>query len=193
VASYAAKYIQGYGQSCSVTSRTPNVTTYISLKRSSKSTSDPGARDALWEGLALLSSSLISGEIVTIDGTRYLVQSTNKDLLSGELAVFLAKSNVTLTHKRISETADANFNITNTWTTKNSNVYGYGSTVNREMSQQDPGVLPETVYHFQVPSSINALIKDRMVFDGNNYEVVSIDDIGLSGVVRLQLGVDNRP
>jgi hypothetical protein len=35
-------------------------------------------------------------------------------------------------------------------------------------------------------------LMDRIVFNGINYQVESVDDISMTGVVRLQLGVDSR-
>jgi len=43
-----------------------------------------------------------------------------------------------------------------------------------------------------VPKSIGVIELDRMVFNDMNYQVDSIDDVALEGVVRIQLSVDTR-
>ena len=45
---------------------------------------------------------------------------------------------------------------------------------------------------FKSPKSLDVLELDRMVFNDTNYQVDSIDDVALEGVVRIQLSVDTR-
>lgn len=61
------------------------------------------------------------------------------------------------------------------------------------MRQEDPGLLDGTKYTFQVPKSLGVKDLDRISYNGKPYEVVSIDDVGLEGVYRIQLAVDTRP
>jgi hypothetical protein len=44
-----------------------------------------------------------------------------------------------------------------------------------------------------VPKSISAQLLDRIVYNGNNYQVVSIDDVALEGLCRIQVQADVRP
>lgn len=190
--SYAAKHLQSRGQQCTIL-RTPAVQSCVSLKRSSKSTFSPGNREAFWEGLILASSALASGEVFQIGSDKYLTQSANTDPASGELALFAAKTNATLTHQRYTETVDDYGNITQAWTMLNADVPAFGQIVTAELRQADPGLLDSARYLFQAAKSLGIQKMDRMIYNGANYQVDSVDDVALAGVVRLQLGVDARP
>jgi len=190
--SYAEKFLKARGQDCTI-KRTPVVTSKVSIKRSTKSSRDLGSREAYWEGLILADALLQSGEVLAIGADNYLVQSVNPDPASGEHALFAAKSNASLTHKRETETLDENNNPIKIWPVINANVDAYGEIVTYQLRQFDPGLLEQTRYIFQVPKSIGALELDRIVYSGDNYQVVSIDDVALKGIDRIQLAVDLRP
>jgi hypothetical protein len=193
--SYAGKFLQSKGQDCSI-NRTPAATSKVSIKRSTRSSRDLGSREAYWEGLILADALLQSGEVLTIGADKYLVQSVNTDYASTEHAFFSAKCNAVLQHKRETDGLDENNNPVKVWNDVNSdkpNVDAYGEIVTYQLRQFDPGLLEQTRYIFQVPKSIGALELDRIVYNGSNYQVVSIDDVALKGVYRLQLAVDLRP
>jgi hypothetical protein len=198
---YAAKYLQAHGQPCTVvrnvTLTLPGTTTnvpqsYISLKRASRGVTNPGSREAYWEGLILAASEIASGEVLQIGNDKYLALSTGIDTATGELSVLVAKTNASLTHMRYTETVDQYGNIVQTWTTLNADVPAFGQVVTAALRQADPGLLDSTRYVLQVAKSLGMLVMDRIVFNGDNYQVESIDDIGLSGVARIQLGMDVR-
>jgi hypothetical protein len=198
--SYASRFLTAHGQAC-VINRNYTLTmmpwslypvSFVSMKRSSKSTSNPGIRDAMWEGLILAASNLASGEILTVGSDKYLIQSVTSDAASGELAWFGVKTNVVLTHKRYTEGLDENNNIVQTWATITADVAAFGQIVTAELRQYDPGLLDSCRYIFQVPSSIGLLELDRLVMNGKNYQVEAIDDVGLAGVWRIQCSVDTR-
>jgi hypothetical protein len=191
--SYAAKYLQSRGQQCTILRTPTTAQSYVSLKRSSKSTSSPGSREAFWEGLILASSVLVSGEVFQIGSDKYLTQSANSDPASGELALFAAKTNATLTHQRYVETVDGSGNIVQEWQTINADVPAFGQIVTAELRQADPGLLDSARYLFQAAKSLGVQKMDRMVYNGANCQVDSVDDVALAGVVRLQLGADTRP
>ena len=190
--SYASKYLSAHGQDCTI-DRTPTFATKASIKRSTKSANNLGNREALWEGLILKSASALSGEILTINSDNYLLQSISFDHASSEDAFFAAKTNAVLIHKRYGETTDSNGNLVQAWNTLISNVYGYGEIVTYTLRQYDPGLLPQTRYIFQVPKSLGVKELDRIVYNSGKYQVESIDDIALRGVVRIQLSKDTRP
>jgi hypothetical protein len=190
--SYAGKFLNANGQDCTI-NRTPAATSKVSIKRSTRSSRDLGSREAYWEGLILADALLQSGEVLTIDADNYLVQSVNYDPASVEHAFFAAKSNALLQHKRETETLDEYNNPIKIWSTINADVVAYGEIVTYSLRQFDPGLLEQTRYIFQVPKSIGTLELDRIVYNDNNYQVVSIDDVALKGVYRLQLAVDLRP
>jgi len=77
------------------------------------------------------------------------------------------------------------------WETINSSINSFGEIVTYSTRQADPGILEGTRYIFQVSKSIGVVMRDRIIYNGKNYDVISIDDV-LEGIVRLQLGVDTR-
>lgn len=196
--SYTGKFIASRGQDC-IIHRSPTVETRVSKKRSTKASRDLGIREGYWEGLALSKVNLLSGEIITIhEGikqVKYLVQSTNYDPQSMETAFFAAKCNITFRHLRYVDDVDENFNPIQGWDdVDENNIYidSYGEVITSRMRQSDPGLLEGTIYVIQVPKSLNALKMDRVRFNDENYQIVSIDDIGMSGISRLQLAKDFR-
>jgi hypothetical protein len=189
--SYAAKFLISRGLDCTILRDTP-ITSKVSIKRSSNSATNPGNREALWEGLILADSNLQSGEVITIDSENYLIQSVNRDP-SRELAFFAAKSNAELEHKRYGKHVDEEHNVIQEWRTIHNNIYAYGEIVTAALRQYDPGLLPQTRYIFQVPKSLGIIERDRIIYSNSKYDVQSIDDIALKGVVRIQLSIDSRP
>lgn len=189
--SYAAKYLQAHGQQCTIL-RTPAVQSYVSLKRASRSTTSPGAREAYWEGLILADSNLASGEVFQIGSDKYLTLSAGTDPATGELSVLTAKTNAALTHLRKEEAVDEFGNITETWTTLNADVPAFGVAVTATLRQQDPGLLESTKFTFQLAKSLGIQVMDRIVYSGANYQVDAVDDVTLPGIVRVQLSTDTR-
>jgi hypothetical protein len=163
------------------------------MKRSTRAVRDLGARDAYFEGLILASSGLQSGEAFTVGGETFLVHTVHADHASDELSWYGAKANVFVTHKRHTETVDAYGNIIQTWTTLAVDVPAFGEVVTYAMRQADPGLLEGTRYLLQLAKSMNVQLLDRFVYQGGNYQVNSINDIGLPGIALIQLGVDTRP
>ncbi len=197
--SYAGKFLKARGQTCTI-NRTPAATSKVSIKRSTRASRDLGVREGYWEGLILADALLQSGEVISINTDRgtekYLTQSVNTDYASTEHAFFAAKANAVLQHKRETETLDENNNPVKTWADVNPvapNINAYGEIVTYSLRQFDPGLLEQTRYIFQVPKSINVKELDRIVYNGDPYQAVSIDDIGMSGVDRVQAAVDSRP
>lgn len=189
--SYAEKFLKSKGQDCIINRPIP-LHSKVSIKRSTKASRDLGIREGYWEGLILADSNLKSGETITIRDNKYLIQSTNYDHASMECAFFSAKCNATIQHKRYVENVDENFNPIQEWKTINPDVACYGEIITSRMREVETGLEDNAVYIFQVPKSLGVALLDRFVYD-KNYQVVSIDDIGLEGVARIQLGMDNRP
>lgn len=190
--SYAEKFLKSKGQDC-IIERGVLVNTKVSIKRSTKASRDLGIREGYWEGLILADSNLKSGETITIRDTKYLIQSTNYDSASMECAFFSAKCNSVIQHKRYVEDVDENYNPIQEWKTISPDAACYGEIVTSRLRQEDVGLLEGTIYIMQVPKILGVLVLDRFVYDGKNYEVASIDSIGLEGVSRVQLSADNRP
>lgn len=193
--SYAGKFLKSKGQDCIVDRPIPE-NTKVSIKRSTKASRDLGIREGYWEGLILVDVNLQSGEIISIGNSKYLVQSTNYDPASMECAFFSAKCNATIQHKRYVEDVDDNYNTIQEWQdvdTNKINISCYGEIITSRMRDVETGLEDNAVYIFQVPKTLEVILLDRFLYSGTNYEVVSIDDIGMAGVARIQLGIDNRP
>lgn len=190
--SYAGNFIKARGQECTII-RDPSVTSYVSLKRSSKSISDLTEREAYFEGLILSDSNIESGELFQIGDNKYLVQTVYSDPASSELVLFAVKTNVVIDHKTLTKSADENYDITEKWSTVNSNVDAFGLVINDDLRQEEPGLVQGSTYIFQVPKSLGIAVMDRIVLNGSNYKVISVDNIGLDGVSRIQSSVDTRP
>jgi len=190
MATRAGRFLIAHGQECTVGS--PAVSSNVSMKRSSRNSTNPGTRDAMWEGLILGTSGLVSGDIMTVGVDRYLVQSVTSDAASGELAWFGAKSNTELHHYRYIETLDSSNNIVQSWSPLAVSVAAFGQIVTAELRQFDPGLLDSSKYVFWVPSSLGLQELDRLVMGGSNYQVDAVDDVMLPGVLRLQCGSDVR-
>lgn len=193
--SYAEKFLKSKGQDC-IIERTIPVNTKVSIKRSTKASRDLGIREGYWEGLILYDAGLKSGDILSIRDIKYLVQTVDYDPASLECAFFAAKCNATLKHQRYVEDIDENNNIIQEWQNVNPNrvnIPSYGEIITYRLRQVDPGLLDSTKYTFQVPKSLGVILLDRFVFNGDNYQVDSIDDVGMAGVARVQVSQDTRP
>lgn len=189
---YAGNYLKAKGQDCTILRDIP-VNSKLSIKRSTKSSRDLGSREAYWEGLILADTGLLSGEIIQIRGDKYLVQSTNPDPASDETALFIAKCNAVIQHKRYVEDVDDNGNLIQEWQRLHEDVPCYGEIITYRLRQEDPGLLDSTKYTFQVPKTLGTVLLDRFVYGEDKYQVSSIDDIGLPGISRIQCEDDTRP
>lgn len=193
--SYAEKFLKSRGQDC-IIERTIPVNSKVSIKRSTKASRDLGIREGYWEGLILYDAGLKSGDILSIRDIKYLVQTVDYDPASMECALFAAKCNAILKHKRYVEDLDENNNIIQEWQDVNPdfiNIPSYGEIITYRLRQEDPGLLDSTKYTFQVPKSLGVVLLDRFVFNDDPYQVDSIDDVGMAGVARIQVSQDTRP
>lgn len=194
--SYEGRFLQAKGQVCTI-ERDPPVETRASVKRSTRASMQLAIRAGYWEGLIPVETKLKSGEMITISDklevNRYLVQDTGFDPQSRQIAFFAAKCNVVMDHKRYEEGVDEEFNPIQEWKDLNTDIYCYGEVVNQKIRQEIPGLLEGTIYIFQVPKKLEIAKLDRITYNDTNYQVVSIDDIGLKGVSQIQLAEDLRP
>ena len=194
--SYASKFLNAKGQSCTINRTTP-ANSKVSIRRSTKASRDLGIREGYWEGLILADAMLQSGEVLSITDdrgtTKYLVQSVNTDFSSTEHASLPPSVTLCLRIAVHTQTVDEDGNLVEGWQVLNAAVDAYGEIVTYRLRQEDPGLLDSTKYVFQVPKSISAQLLDRIVYNGNNYQVVSIDDVALEGLCRIQVQADVRP
>lgn len=185
--SYVGKFLMAAGRPCTILRATP-VNSYASLRRASRSTV---RGEAYWEGLILADTNLTSGDILQIGSDKFLIHYTYAS--SGELAWFGAKANAAVSVYRYAEFADENGNLIQNWQLAAENVPAYGEVVTAALRAQDPGLLPNTRLLLQVPKSVGVQVMDRIVLDGKNYQLDSLDDVMLQGIARLQLSEDLRP
>lgn len=197
--SYAEKFIMSKGQDCTI-HRNPIVETKVSKKRSTKASRDLGIREGYWEGLVPAEIDLLSGEIITIKdnkrSAKYLIQSTNYDPQSMQTAFFSAKCNIIMRHMRFIDDVDDDYNPIQEWKDvdpDNVNIDCYGEAINQRLRQENPGLLENTIYILQIPKILGVEKLDRIRFHNTNYQAVSIDDVGMSGILQVQLGQDYRP
>lgn len=172
--------------------RSPAVTSKVSLKRATKAIRIYGAREAHWEGLILSDSELVSGEVFEANNMTFLTQSVNNDPATNELAWFAVTVNAVLEHWRYEESYDENFNLVEEWVNKG-DIHAYGEIITAEMRQRDPGLLEGARYIFQCPKSAGIQLLDRIVYEGENYKVESVDPIAMPGISRIQASMDTRP
>lgn len=189
---YTIKYLKSKGQDCSILRSPKNDSTKISLKRATTAIRIYGAREAHWEGLVLPDSGLVSGEVFEANNMTFITQSVNKDPASGAFTWFAVTVNAVLEHWRFEEKVDDYGNITEECTDKG-DIYAYGEIVTAELRQREVGLLEGTLYLFQIPQSAGVQILDRIVYEGKNYQVNSLDSVAMPGISRLQCGADQRP
>jgi len=95
-------------------------------------------------------------------------------------------------HLTYTEKLNEDNKVVKVWEIAHAHVYAFGSIVTYELRQYDPGLLSSTRYLFHVSKSLGVKELDRLVYNGKDYQVDVIDDIGLPGVDRVQLSVDVR-
>lgn len=189
--SYAGSFLKAYGQTCTIL-RNPPVNAYVSLKRATRSVrGNLGLRDAFFEGLILKDASLVAGEIFEVGSDAYLTLSVRD--ADGEAEVLVAKTNATITHRRYTESVDADYNVSLSWSDQNTDVKTCAQLVTAGLRQEDPGILATCRYLLLAAANLGFQVMDRVVMDGVNYRVEAIDDLGLVGIARVQLGEDTRP
>jgi hypothetical protein len=154
-----------------------------------RTSGDEAKRDGEWMGTALPDSALVSGDVFVVGSDSYLVQSVTT--YSGYLEWYAVKCNATVQLWRFAKTANGRGDITQTWT-QLASTPAWGQIVTAKLAQADPGLLDLAKYVFELPKSLGAKVLDRIVYNGRNYRVESVDDVAMSGVVRLQLGEDTR-
>jgi hypothetical protein len=189
--SYTTKYLKSRGQDCTIL-RSPAVTSKVSRKRATKAIRIYGAREAHWEGLILSDSELVSGEVFEANNMTFLVQSVNNDPATNELAWFAVTVNAILGHWRYEEYYDDDLNLIEEWVDKG-DIHAYGEIITAEMRQRDPGLLEGARYIFQCPKSAGIQLLGRIVYEGENYKVESVDPIAMPGISRIQASMDTRP
>lgn len=192
---YYKRYLESYGEDCVIKRDSGDIHTKISKKRATTAIRDYGAREAYWEGLAPMDSGMKSGDIIIIRGEDYLSQSVMFEPSTKHIFFHCVKCNSTLIHQRKVEKVDSDFNISTEWENMNGSLKGFGEIVTSELRQRDPGLIETARYIFQFPKYTGdkeVRMLDRVIYEGRNYKVEVINEIGMVGVVRIQVSQDNR-
>jgi hypothetical protein len=159
------------------------------MQERTRRSGDPSTRDGDWRGTILADSVLVSGDLFDVGGDTYLTQSVTP--YGDYLEWNAVKCTTTVVLWRFVESVNDAGDITHTWTPLASTP-SWGQIVTAHLRLADPGLLDAARYVFQVPKSLGVAVLDRIVYGDKNYRVESIDDVAMAGVVRLQLGEDNR-
>jgi len=192
--SYAENYLKAYGTPCTILRAVP-IQSFVSMRNATRAIIDLAARESYFEGLILTDAGLVSGDIIRVGNNDYIIQSVIDDFTFGEKFFYAVKSNMTLTLKKPVKNVDANKNVIVSWQPVNSNITAYVEVVNYRLRQSNAGLLEQTLYIAQLPKLYSIELLYRIVFNSNNkkYQVESIDDVGLQGIVQIQLSADRRP
>ena len=186
---YISAFLKTWGQSCTI-NRVPAVQTYVSMERAG------GGRNPLaaaWRGVVLADDALSAGESITVGGADYLVTSVHPDSASGESEFTAIEANSRVDVKRYTETVDEWGNIVRVWSDIALAVRAHGEAVTAALRQYDPGLLDSTRYVFLLPASCGVALLDRIVWNGQNWQVNAIDLLSMPGLARVQCGEDVRP
>lgn len=191
--SYMKAFLRDKGDLITI-QRTPTVQFYASLKRSTRATYSLPSREHYFEGLCESESNLQGGEYFSSGSETFMVQTADPDRESGELAIFVVRTNAVIDIQRKSGSVNNNTgNITDTWPPSITSLPAYAEIATRSLKQMDEGLLDQAIYTFYVPSSKDIQKMDRVIYESEKYKVDSIDPTGMRGIVRLQVSPDFRP
>jgi hypothetical protein len=171
----------------------------VILSRDSRATSVIG-KEYSYNGVFAPDSPIQTGSLVETSDS-FFVQTlrltTNRDKNCS-----LIKTNVTIEVKRYQQALDGNDNPVSapTFNTIRSNVKAFAQYVTAHLRQQDPGLLPSTVYVLQLQSTVDdrkpqdpSLISpDRIILNGRPYQVDAVDDVKYPNLLHVQLSEDLR-
>ncbi|MEK5374213.1 hypothetical protein [Paenibacillus sp. FSL P2-0173] len=171
----------------------------VILSRDTKATTIIG-KEYMYNGLFSSKSPVKQGDIVQNDD-HFLVQTlrptTEKDKYCS-----LIKTNAMVEVQRYQQAYDANDNPVGDaeFTSVAADVVCSAQYVTAQLRQQEPGLLPSTVFTLQLQttvdvrdpqdSSLSAL--DRIVMGGKTYQVDVVDRIKYPNLLHVQLSEDRR-
>ncbi len=177
------RFLLRRGQICTI-QRNPPINSRVSMKLTTKAMRDESARESYWEGIVLADSNLTSGEIITINGLNFLTQTVLPNP-QGELLWYGVKTNSQLELIQEQETVDDNGYIIKTPIVV-ATIPAYGTIITATLRQQQPGLLPNSIWLFQIPSSYGVKTGDKLRFSGRNIRVEAANILFLGGVTELQ-------
>lgn len=173
----------------------------VILSRESKASSQTG-KESAYNGVFSPGSSVASGSIIqTETGEQFLTSSlrltTYLDKYCG-----MVKVNAKIEVQRYTQDYDGNDNPIGlaTFAAVISDVPAYAEYASGKLRQEDPGLLPTTVYLLRMQKTVDVkrpddpdLIQpDRILLNGRAYQVDVIDEIKYPGLYQIQLSEDRR-
>lgn len=171
----------------------------VILSRDSRSTSIIG-KEYIYNGVFAPDSPVQTGSLVeTADSffVQTLRLTTEKDKYCT-----LIKTNTSIDVQRYGQAYDDNDNPVGnpTFQTVMSEVIAFAQYVTARLRQDDPGLLPSTVYVIQLQTSVDVrkpqdpdlISPDRIVMNGRPYQVDAVDDVKYPNLLHIQLSEDLR-
>ncbi|MGR6763198.1 hypothetical protein ACU1JV_15275 [Paenibacillus sp. T2-29] len=171
----------------------------VILSRETKATTVIG-KEYMYNGLFSSKSSVKPGDIVQNESS-YLVQTlrttTEKDKYCS-----LIKTNALIEVQRYQQAYDANDNPVGDaeFTSVAADVVCFAQYVTAQLQQQEPGLLPSTVFVLQMqttvdvkrPEETTTAIPDRIVMGEKTYQVDAVDRKKYPNLLHVQLSEDRR-
>ncbi|MDH2330481.1 MULTISPECIES: hypothetical protein [Paenibacillus] len=171
----------------------------VILSRDTKATTIIG-KEYMYNGLFSSKSPVKQGDIVQNDD-HFLVQTlrptTEKDKYCS-----LIKTNAMVEVQRYQQAYDVNDNPVGNveFTSVAADVVCFTQYVTAQLRQQEPGLLPSTVFTLQLQTTVDVRdpqdsslsAPDRIVMGGKTYQVDVVDRIKYPNLLHVQLSEDRR-
>lgn len=171
----------------------------VILSRDSKATTIIG-KEYMYNGLFSAKSPVEHGDIVQSEDS-FLVQTlrltTEKDKYCS-----LIKTNALIEVQRFKQAYDENDNPVGDaeFTSVAAEVACFAQYVTAQLRQQEPGLLPNTVFVLQLQTSVDVkdpqdsslAERERIVMGGKTYQVDVVDRIKYPNLLHVQLSEDRR-
>jgi len=170
----------------------------VILSRDSRASSVIG-KEYMYNGVFAPNSPVQNGSLVETEDS-FFVQ-TLRLTVEKDKYCSLIKTNAAVDVHRLSRTYDSNDNpIGVTFQTVQVNAKAFAQYVTARLRQEDPGLLPTTVYVLQLQANVDVrkpqdptlISPDRIVMNGRPYQVDAVDDVKYPNLLYVQLSEDLR-
>ncbi|WP_418026227.1 hypothetical protein [Paenibacillus sp. JJ1722] len=171
----------------------------VILSRETKATTVMG-KEYVYNGVFSPESLINRGSLVQTEDT-FLVLTLRKTVDQDNYCS-LVKTNAVVEVQRYQQTYDANDNPVGDaeFTSVAADVVCFAQYVTAQLRQQEPGLLPSTVFTLQLQTTVD--VKDpqdsslsapeRIVMGGKTYQVDVVDRIKYPNLLHVQLSEDRR-
>ncbi len=170
----------------------------VILSRETKATTVIG-KESTYNGLFAPTSAVQNGSLVEATDS-FLVQALRLTVEKDKYCS-LIKTNDLITVQRYSRQYDSKDNPTGiTFAPIASNVKAFSEYVTAKLRQEEPGLLPTTVYVLQLQTSVDVrdpqdtslVSPDRIILNGRPYRVDAVDKVKYPNLLHIQLSEDLR-